>query len=109
MDKEKKIAVVLGCNIHWAPYYYRYETLLQKEKLTAIKLAAPVLARKRRLCERGWRISVGFNFCSWRFGRTVCAYVQLLADKLQLPRKYAAGGAACSCEEVFTLREGLCK
>lgn len=33
MDKEKKIAVVLGCNIHWAPYYYRYETLLQKEEL----------------------------------------------------------------------------
>lgn len=27
-----KIAIVLGSNIHWAPYYYRYERLLQDEK-----------------------------------------------------------------------------
>ena len=28
-----RIAVVLGCNIHWAPYYYRYEKLLLQNKV----------------------------------------------------------------------------
>ena len=29
-DKSKRIAVVLGCNIHWAPYYYKYEQILNE-------------------------------------------------------------------------------
>ena len=28
--KKKKIAIVLGSNIHWAPYYYKYEQILTK-------------------------------------------------------------------------------
>ena len=28
--KKKKIAIVLGSNIHWAPYYYKYEQFLTK-------------------------------------------------------------------------------
>ena len=31
MDKSK-IAIVVGCNIHWAPYYYRYEKFLCDER-----------------------------------------------------------------------------
>lgn len=30
---DNRIAVVLGCNIHWAPYYYRYERLLLQNKI----------------------------------------------------------------------------
>lgn len=29
----KKIAIVLGCNIHWAPYYYRYEKILKNNNI----------------------------------------------------------------------------
>lgn len=29
MNKKSNIAIVLGSNIHWAPYYYRYEKILK--------------------------------------------------------------------------------
>ncbi len=28
-----KIAIILGCNLHWAPYYYRYEKILNDLKI----------------------------------------------------------------------------
>lgn len=29
----RKYAIILGCNLHWAPYYYRYEQILIKNKI----------------------------------------------------------------------------
>lgn len=28
-----KFAIILGCNLHWAPYYYRYEKILNELKI----------------------------------------------------------------------------
>ena len=79
----------------------------RRGSLLASTLAAtPVLAKMCTLCERGWQISEGFNFCSALLEEGCALMCSLVGCKKQRVSKYA-GGAACGCEDVHALQEGF--